>query len=179
MFYMVIENEEERSKVEKLYYRYRQLMYREAYMILNDQYLAEESVHESFVRIINNLHKMGEEDCPRTRNFLVIICRNVAKDFCREKTALNKQEDLPETLCDPACCEPEKIVVSKETIARIAEVIGNLQPIYKDVFLLKRVYGFTREEIAKTFGLSVETVKKRLYRAKVMILKSLEESEAE
>ena len=53
MFWMVIENKDDRLKVERLYYKYRNLMYKEAYEILEDTYLAEDAVAESFIRIIN------------------------------------------------------------------------------------------------------------------------------
>ena len=49
------------TKVEKLYYTYRNFMYDEAYAILNDQSLAEDAVSEAFVRIIKNLDKIKIE----------------------------------------------------------------------------------------------------------------------
>lgn len=51
------------------------------------------------------------------------------------------------------------------------ECISQLDPKYRDIFILRRAYNMSREDIAKTVGISEEAVKKRLQRAKAMILK--------
>lgn len=176
MFFMTIENKDDRLKVERLYYAYRKLLYKEAYAILNDKHLAEDAVSETFIRIINNLHKIDENNCPRTRSFLVIICRNVAKDIYKKRRKLHQYEDLSGDLLEEEdqASNPLDIVINKETIQRIAKVIESLDLIYRDVFLLRRVHGMTCEEIAGMFGIKTETVKKRLTRAKHKIMEELE-----
>jgi len=177
---MTIEDEEDRLKIERLYYKYRQLMFKEAQVILKDEHLSEDAVAESFIRIIKNLHKIDENNCPRTRSYLVIICRNVSKDIYKSRIYLNTIDDLAEDIEveDMVCSDPNDIVVNKETLEQIAKVIENLDIIYRDVFLLRRVHNLSREEIAKIFGISVETVKKRLARAKVKIVESLKKVES-
>ena len=180
MFWMSIKNNDDRLKVERLYFEYRKLMYKEAYDILQDRFLAEDAIHESFIRIINNLHKIDEINRPSTRSFLVIICRNVAKDIYKSKSKLNKVSDIEEYFSTEASnisSNPPDIVITRETLSKISEAIEKLNPIYRDVFLMRRVYGFSREEIANIFGISVETVKKRLVRAKVKIVEYIGEEE--
>ena len=91
MLFMAIEDEDDLLKVERLYERYKRLLYKIAYNILKDKYLSEDAVHQTFIRIINNLHKIGEINCPQTQSFLVIMCRNVAIDIYNQRTYLNKQ----------------------------------------------------------------------------------------
>lgn len=55
--------------VEELYCMYKKLMYKEAYAILSDAHLAEDAVHESFVRVIKNMHKLDLNNCQRTRGY--------------------------------------------------------------------------------------------------------------
>lgn len=177
MFFIAIKNQQDSLKVERLYFTYRKLMCKEAYDILRDWHLAEDAVSESFIRIINNLHKNDESDCPRTRSFLVVICRNVAKDIYKKKTPVNEDE---ETISNISFEDINKvsdtldILIKKETMEHIAAAIGSLDQIYRDVFLLRRVHGLSREEIASIFGINVETVKKRLTRAKLKIVTALE-----
>lgn len=52
-------------------------MYYVANYILHDEFLAEDAVQQSFMKIYNHLDKIGENYCRKTRNFLFIICRNV------------------------------------------------------------------------------------------------------
>lgn len=172
MFFAAISDKDDRLKVERLYYMYRKLMYKEAFSILQDKHLAKDVISESFIRIINNLHKIDENDCPRTRNFLVIICRNVAKDIYRKRhseSIIGITDDTESELISDN--NPSDIVIGKESAKRLAECISQLDPKYRDIFILRRAYNMSREDIAKTVGISEEAVKKRLQRAKAMILK--------
>ena len=71
----------------------------------------------------------------------------------------------------------ENLIINKETLQKTKEIIEQLDPKYRDVLLLKRVYNMSREEIANFLNISPENVKKRLTRAKAKIVKALEEGE--
>lgn len=177
ILFTTIENFSDRLKIERLYMCYRNLMYKEALEIVQNSHSAEDAVSESFVRIIKNLHKIDEQNRPKTRSFLVIICRNVAKNMYNKKIYLNNRDDVcEETLQEdtPDFSDSLEALIKKETLSEIAGAVKNLDPIYRDVFLLKNVHGLSRAEIAAIFGISEEAVKKRLVRAKSKILKELE-----
>ena len=70
--------DEECEKIKRLYEKYKYLLYSEAYNILQKQHLAEEIVQEVFVKIIENIQSIGEIEAKRTKNFLCVICRNLA-----------------------------------------------------------------------------------------------------
>lgn len=70
--------------------------------------------------------------------------------------------------------EPSKIVIDKETVNKVTKAIGDLPEIYRDVLLLEKVYGNTREEIAELLNISYETTKKRSLRARKMLAEALE-----
>ena len=167
------------DKIEQLFYKYQKLMYREAYNILNDAALAEDAIQQTFIKVMANMDKIGAVDDNRTRNYLVIICRNVACDMHREKLYLNEDmnrvdyESEEETeLID--FVEPSEVVISKESVNRVAEAIGDLPDIYRDVILLEKVYHYSKEEIAKLLNINYETVKKRSVRARKMLAEVLE-----
>ncbi len=160
-----------------LYYKYRNLLMKIAIDILLDKNLAEDAIHETFIRVIRHLHKIDENNCPRTKNFLVIICRNVSLTMYNKKIYLNKSENsiedaIYEEELNYSC--PENIIISNETKEEIANEIEKLDTIYSDVLIFKYVYGYSREEIAETLGINIETVKKRLTRAMTKIKKGLE-----
>jgi len=66
------------------------------------------------------------------------------------------------------------ITINKETTEEVIREIEKLDTIYSDVLLLKYVYGFNREEVAKYLGINIETVKKRLVKAMSKIKESIE-----
>ena len=51
MFLLIIENEDNRLKAERLYEQYRYLMFSEAYEILQDKSLAEDAVQQAIIKI--------------------------------------------------------------------------------------------------------------------------------
>ena len=150
-----------RTKSERLYNAYGRLMYKTAFDILGDSHLSEDAVHESFVRIIKNIDRIDEENTERTKSFLVIISRNVSLDMLRKRKKETETEDIP----DPSPGIDE-IVINRDTLKRTAEAIRALDPKYRDVLLAVRVHNLSRRETAEMFGISEETVKKRLTRAK-------------
>ena len=167
------------DKIEALYQKYKRLMYREAYRILNDAALTEDAIQQSFMKVMANMHKIGEVDDNRTRNYLVIICRNTAIDMQKEKLYLNEdmncidyENDEETELID--FVEPSEIVISKETINRVTKAIGELPDIYRDVILLEKVYHYSKEEMATLLNVNYETIKKRSLRARKMLADVLE-----
>ena len=176
MFFMDIENDDDREKVMRLYENYKNLMYKEAYQVLHDKSLTEDAIHDSFVKIINNLHKINENNIPQTRNYLVIICRNTAIDIAKSKLPLNQYDYATEYISSEdseIASDALEIVIRRETIKEIAEAIEALSPIYRDVFIMRRVHNHSREEIAQILKINIETVKKRLTRAKQQIIRNL------
>ena len=170
---MMIEDKDKRTKAEVLYFANRMLMYKIAYEILGNKQQAEDAVHESFVRIIKNLHKIDENNCPRTRNYLVIICRNVAIGMYNKTKNIKDADYEVDNIADDKN-SPLNILINKEGLERLTALIMELKPIYRDVFLLRYSHGFSREEIAEQLGITVETVKKRITRAKKILAEKLE-----
>ncbi len=167
------------QKVERIYHQYKNLMYQEAFQILKDQALTEDAVQQSFLKIMDHIDKIEEKEIAKTRNFVVIICRNTALDIYKHRTYLNNQADSidleleeEETLVDVK--EQSQVVISKETVSRIKEAIANLPEIYRDIVMLEYLHNYSKEEIANLLNLSYETVKKRSLRARKMLAKSLE-----
>ena len=81
-FYLqLLETEEELQKFTQLYETYRKLMHWTAEGILHDEYLAEDAVHEAFLRIIQNFHQIREIPCPKFTSSVVIIVRRKTSDY--------------------------------------------------------------------------------------------------
>ena len=69
LLFFAIENQNDRSKTERLYHTYKPVMAGVAYNILKDKYLAEDAVHQSFIRVINNLQKLMKMIVTKPRDF--------------------------------------------------------------------------------------------------------------
>ncbi len=164
MLFFMFDSENE-LKIERLYHSYKKLLYKVAFDILHDNALSEDAVHDTFLRVMKNLNKIDEENCPRTRNFLVVICRNVALNM---KTNSISDCEIQDNIASSQE-SVENTIAGRDALEKLAGIITSLDPIYRDVFILRRVHKLSRREIAKILSLNIETVKKRLTRAREQI----------
>ena len=80
---MFQDNKEE--KVKKIYLEYHRLMGYVAYRILKNEQDAEDAVQDAFITISNNISKITEPVCEKTKYFALIIVKRKAIDILRKK----------------------------------------------------------------------------------------------
>ena len=68
-------------------------------------------------------------------------------------------------LADPAV-PPDAQLADRELGRALDEAIGALEPMYREVLLLRDAEGLTSTEVAEVLGISVQAVKSRLHRAR-------------
>lgn len=166
------------EKLARLYEKYRYVMQREAYNILYDSIEAEDAVHQAFVKISKCLDRINEDEPAMTCNFMKVVARNVAKDIYKKKIYLNTDQDAAEIVADlktKGTHGVSQLVISKDCTERIVKAILSLPDIYRDVLLLEKVYGYSREQSMQILNTNYETLKKRLTRAKAKLLEVLRE----
>jgi RNA polymerase sigma-70 factor (ECF subfamily) len=64
---------------------------------------------------------------------------------------------------------PDETLAGKRVQAALEEAIGALDPMYREVLLLRDVEGLTAPEVAEVVGASVQAVKSRLHRARLSV----------
>lgn len=166
---------DERDKFTQLYNEYKLKMFYVANRILNNEYSAEDAVHDAFLRVIKNLHKISDVSCSRTKNYLVIIVRNVALTML---TSNAKQETL--TGGDSAWETADKYNLEDECLSKINfEIIVNeiakLPDMYKDAMYLECVMGMNITEISEMLAITKEAAKKRLQRGRRLLIEKIGE----
>lgn len=161
-YLMLLETVREKSKFTRIYERYRDVMYLTAYGILHDDRLAEDAVHDAFLKIIDHLEKISETECHKTQNFVVIIVRNKAIDLYRKR---RRQGEAPlEEGAAPPAGLPDT------PAGELAERIAALPEKLRDALELRYDYGYSVKETARLLKISEEAARKRLERAKAALL---------
>lgn len=175
-FYLTLLDEQsDKDKFKEIYYNYKKLMFYVAMKILNDKFLAEEAVQDSFIKIAKNISKISVPVCSKTASFIVIIVRN---------TSINnlKKENLDKKI--PLDDNPEysdinmpgfENVLNSSGYNGILEAIDNMNAIYSDALKLKYIYGFSSSEMAEILGITQKNAQMRVYRGKELLKKMLEE----
>ena len=164
------------EKLESLYKVYSRCMYNAAYGVLHNHHDAEDVIQQSFVKLIPYASKIQDEEKGMTCNFLKIVARNTAMDYQRKRTYLNNRENYIDDIVDDShflMKSPDDIVVSNESAQRISNEVDKLPTIYRDIIVMERIFGISREESEEMFNASYETLKKRLTRGKEKLLEAL------
>ena len=166
VYLQTIEAPSGRELFESLYLQYRDLMFYIANGILQNDQDAEDTVHAAFVAIAENIDKISDPDCPKTKGYIVTITENKAIDLYR------KRKRQPNILFLE---EKEGLSVSYEGEVAIAACFARLPARYRDVLMLRYRYGYTSREISKMLGISEANANKRIQRAKERLEKLCKE----
>jgi len=137
-------------------------MLQRALSILCDQQLAEDALHDAFIRIARHIGRLKNMPSDERRYLCLTIVKNVALNMLRDN---RETFELPETLQ----------AVSNEIILGmdIATAINTLDEGHRNVVLLRLRYGFNTAETAKLLGIKQGTVRSRLNRARAILREAL------
>lgn len=164
------------EKIEMLYNKHKNTMYKEAYSVLKDPFDAEDAVQQAVLRLISCASSIKSDQAGMTCNFLKMITRNIAIDIYNKKTYLNTKEDMVDkidTIHMHSLTEVAQYIEDKEAEERITKIIEGLPSIYRDILLLEKVFGYSRKETMILLDQSYESLKKRMTRAKNKLLEEL------
>ena len=173
-FFLIIETEEDKRKFMDLYEEYEHFMLWAAREIVEDNYTAEDIVHDVFEKVADNMEGIEELISAKIKRYLYVLTRNKAIDHLRKEHRRSYIESmsLDEVEIGEEQEMPSLRELNDETI--IMEALHRLPDDYKNLFLLKYVECVDNKEIAKMFGMKEGTVRQKLARGKVLLRKELE-----
>lgn len=164
VYLQMIETPLEKSKFEQLYHQYRALMFHVANGILHNDRDAEDAVHNAFVSIAENISKIEDPNCPKTKGYIVTIVERKAIDLYRRKQRRNV-----------ISIDEVNLGIQPEPSMDLADCFGKMPDRYRHVLMLKFRYGYDTREIAKLMGISEANAAKLIQRAKQQLEKLCEE----
>jgi RNA polymerase sigma factor (sigma-70 family) len=137
--------------------------------LTNDNVVADDVLQETLLRTSKSA-QYAELDNPLA--YMITVSKSVLYDHQRKK--LPSSVDWQTEELEAANDSPEKSYHNAQKLAFIETVLADMTPLRREVFILRRVDGLSRDEIACTLNLSVEAVKKHLTRAMVELTLKLE-----
>jgi len=130
---------------------------------------AEDLTQEVFLRIARRPERDG---CELVDGFIFTVAANLLRDQARRRKSRSahlslENGDLPEdgSAALVEMCEPERILLSREVLARVLRALDGVPPRTRDIFLLFRLEGMKQREIAQLHGVSVSAVEKHIVKA--------------
>lgn len=148
---------------EALYERHKSWAAQLAYRFTGDHDDAMDVVQEAFIYLLGKLPRF-RLTCALT-TFLYPVIKNIALTRLRKSRRIVLDEEIVLHAGDPPADGPEH---------RLAEVVGSLPALHREVLLMRFVDDMRLEDIAEALHVPLGTVKSRLHNA----LKALRENEA-
>lgn len=158
------------EEFDALYKKYRNLMFRVAFDILGNVCDTEDALQDAFMRIAENMDKISAVDCPQTRNFAVIITRNVCFNMLRKKRV---QVELDEDAPSDGSVEEE--IFSDMGVEILERALKRLPQNYRDILYLTAYEELSLHAAADILGITYENAKSRVQRARKKLSEILKE----
>lgn len=155
----LIDDEDDRRYFIHLYDHYKTAMYGIAFSILREMHASEDTVHDSFVRIIKALDTVKTLSGVELDGYIAVVVKNTALNARKKKGREICQEDLNIPWED----EPAT------SIDQVVQVIRSMPETYRRVLELRFVLEYSNPEIARELGISVSAVEQRISRGRKLL----------
>ena len=151
--------------------KYKEAVYASAYAKVRNFADAEDLTQEVFIKAYQHLGNLRHYD--RFRAWLYAICANLAKNFLRSKANRPDREFVEEVEQEVIDYPAMEAYHREKRYEPLHEALEELPEIYRQTLTLHYLGGMKRQEIAQFLGTSQETIKSRLYRARLMLKKEI------
>jgi len=164
----------DRSAIDALLERHQARIYRFGMKMCRNPEDAQDVLQETLLAMARSVGDFREESSISTWLY------SIARGFCVKKRRKSKfaperlgslETDIPaevHRLLDPRRL-PDEELADKELQEALEKSIDSLDPIYREVLLLRDFEGLTASETAEALGVSLDAVKSRLHRARLAV----------
>lgn len=182
MIYLsVIDDEHQRIRFEEIYTTYRMQMIHLAKSLLQNESVAEDVVHDVFLRIASKHMKViqGLSNSEDVRNYLLTATRNTALNELKRKGRSHISiEDLSEsdlrTIPDLTDDSFIDLLCTKSEYDMVVQAMLAMDAPYRDIMYYHFVMDLSVPEAAKLLDRNIVTAKKQLVRGKKLLLHKLD-----
>jgi RNA polymerase sigma-70 factor (ECF subfamily) len=164
-----------------LFERYKDYVYRVAFLTLHNGEDAQEATQETFMDVLRGLRNYDVNGPARFETWLFRVTVNRCKTRLRRKRVSTadwdeleeRLERLPVdegatsngTMTGHIDGNPEVLALRQEDKARLWAAVNRLSPVHREVVLLRYGQEFSYEEISEALEINLGTVKSRLFNA--------------
>lgn len=182
LYLSLIDEDLQKDKFEKLYYRYRNLMYHIAFQVLLDERDSEDAVQEAFFRVAKNMDKIGAVEGSETKNFVALVVKREAMKLYDKRK--KRSEVLESELIDGMDENRENSFFDRypakdsgNMANELKDALNALPYKYVSIMTLKYVMGYSGKEIAQITGLSETNVRQHLFTGRKLLEKMIREEQ--
>ncbi len=159
----------------EIYDQYYQRVRRFILHTVRNEWVADDLVQETFLRINNNLENL--KNTGKLQAWIFKIAYNICRDYFRQqgKAANLGLEEISENTAPPRLPTIQKELEQGQMRSCVFGLVNHLPESLRAVIILSDVSEFSQREIAEIMGITVQNVKIRLHRARKKLKALLEE----
>ena len=154
--------------------RFQQPVYSLALRLLNDPSDAADAVQEVFLKVFRNVDHFRGQSSLKTWIYRITVneAHNQRRWFFRHRQREVGLEDEPEEarsmmeVLPDATPSPFDYVFDRERQSMIESALGEINPTFREVVVLRDIADLSYEEIAEILQISLGTVKSRILRGR-------------
>jgi len=138
--------------------------------------VAEDLLEETWLRVVAHAPKLRDDT--RLAPWLFTVARNLYASYCRSRLLDYEMAALQLWPSQPAEPSPFEAAAAGELQQRVEVALASLPGIYREALLLVALEGMTPAEAATVCGVTPETMRQRLSRARGLLASRLDASAA-
>lgn len=159
--------------------RYQSKVFTTIYLIVKDQYVAEDLLQDVFVKVVQTIHSDRYSEEGKFQPWLMRIAHNLAIDFFRKskRSPTILMEDgsnlFNSLMFAEASIEDHR--VKEETLEMVKKLIEELPEAQKEVLVMRHYLDMSFQEIADQTGVSINTALGRMRYALIHLRKKMKQ----
>jgi len=133
--------------------------------------VAEDLLEETWLRLVTHASRLSEDT--RLAPWLFTVARNLFVSHCRSRSLEDSQPGALLSLWPDGGASPFDEAAAKQLEQRLNAAMAELPPRYREVVRLVSEEGLRPAEAAEVCGVTPETMRQRLSRARAMLWESV------
>ena len=150
----------------ELYRQYRHRMYRLALGLTSSPELAEETVQEAGVKIMQRLDRLRGFPPDELDKWLYVLVKNIALNLLRREKKYILTDEMPD---EPIYDNVE----SQSSYNTLKSLIRSMPEGTRELLEMKYILEYSNKEMAEFLGIGDDALKNRIYRAKRKLIEVL------
>lgn len=155
----------------KMYHEYCKILIQQSYSVLKNREQAEEVTHETFITAVKKINFLKYQNENSLKNWLIRICVNKSIDILRR----TKNIGINEVVLNLETAED--IYITREKSFLMEREFQALPLLQRSAVSLRVLEDLSYMDISKVLGVSIDSVKQSIYKAKKTLKVNLQEKE--
>ena len=157
------------DKIEDAYKKHARHMKAAAFSVIEDEHLAENAVHNVFVKLLKKETYTLDLEEEQIAFYLNRAASNEAKRIYKRERKHGFPESIDDNYTVSSPLMTEDIVINRSNVREAVEFIKNENYIYSDMFILHYCMNYTIKELAEMYDKKPSNVEKGINRLKAKL----------